>query len=113
MSFNLRKLRLYWISAPAPAIFTNLDLVKIWQDFGFWPDLQNGAHNYCSVLYFNYFRKTDVKLPGLLVTKLVLNMLPSCVNYRGHTDNVIFADGIVRHENVYGIIHTAVRSSVY
>jgi hypothetical protein len=58
-----RELGLYWISAPALALFGSWPFLQIQPKSGsirnvarfqFWPDLQNGMYSYCSVLYFNY-----------------------------------------------------------
>ena len=63
---NYQILGLYWISALAAAknrpFFTNPAQIrrrpKMYPNFGFQPDLQNGAYKYFNVPYFNYFQKT-------------------------------------------------------
>ena len=58
---NYQLLGLYQISAPAVAenrpFFTNPAQIrlrpKMYPNFGFRPDLQNGAYKYFSVPYFN------------------------------------------------------------
>jgi hypothetical protein len=71
-------------SGRKPAIFTHPAPARK------WPDLQNGAYNYCYVPYLTYFRKTDVKLPNLLALNLLWKMLLSWVGDSGHINCAIF-----------------------
>jgi hypothetical protein len=45
----------------------------------------------CSIFQL-FLKKTDIKLPNLLVPNLVWKMLPSRINDRGRIGNAVFAD---------------------